>query len=362
MNDQKKWDDTNWKKWKEDYDTHSIDKRAEVYDLKHKLYPNKTHYHLASVLDFFYKIKVFTNKLTVIEFGGGKGELARNMFKTEIPITRWDNYEISEVAVNNSFDHPKYNALWLAVQPWKMRYYFPDYNVCIMSDFIEHIKQHELKELINKLKTINFFYIKSPLQAKTINVNWKIYQTHVLEIGWDGVEKLFKGYNMVNLGKGVRMFYRPVGTKDIRTHQSCKYIEDKIKLPAISIGNGEWNIKIINPEIKTLDFDTKYKPDYAEDFEETTLQSETFNTVICLNVIEHTKHPYKIIENAYKILKPNGILIISTPFLMELHEKPKDYWRFTEDGLVLLCEECGFTRLHTEYINNKRVVRGVFKK
>lgn len=150
--------------------------------------------------------------------------------------------------------------------------------------------------------------------------------------------------------------------RDIKKHQSYDFIRDRIILPAISIGNGEWNIKEINQEIKTLDFNTRFKPDYAENFEETTLQLETFNTVISLNMLEHTKHPYKIIKNVYKILKPKGILIISVPFKSDYHPAPHDYWRFSLEGLVLLCEECGFKREYMEYFKNRTRVRGVFKK
>ncbi|MFX0077149.1 MAG: methyltransferase domain-containing protein, partial [Candidatus Hermodarchaeota archaeon] len=69
---------------------------------------------------------------------------------------------------------------------------------------------------------------------------------------------------------------------------------------------------------------------------------ETFNTVICINMLEHTKHPQKIIENAFKILNSGGKLLLSVPFRADIHDFPNDYWRFTDQGLRLLCEEAGF--------------------
>ena len=169
------------------------------------------------------------------------------------------------------------------------------------------------------------------------------------EFDWKYIEKV-----MVQEGS--------IGLKSFKKHQSYDYIKDEIVLPAISVGNGHWYIKEINPEIKTLELDTEFKPDYAENFEETTLQSESFNTVICLNVIEHTKHPQKIIENAYKILKPNGLFIISVPFMTNLHFRPNDYWRYSLSGLTLLCEENGFKTEHIEWFNNRTRVRGKFRK
>lgn len=38
-----------------------------------------------------------------------------------------------------------------------------------------------------------------------------------------------------------------------------------------------------------------------------------FDVAICLEVIEHVKHPERIIENAHKVLKPDGLLVLSTP-------------------------------------------------
>lgn len=51
-----------------------------------------------------------------------------------------------------------------------------------------------------------------------------------------------------------------------------------------------------------------------------------FDCVTCLDVIEHIIDPEMLLNKIYKILKPNGILIISTPNI-----------RFTDHILKLIC-------------------------
>lgn len=60
---------------------------------------------------------------------------------------------------------------------------------------------------------------------------------------------------------------------------------------------------------------------------------ETFDTVLCLEMLEHDNAFWKTIENIRQVLKRGGFLIVSTPtFGFPLHRFPKDYFRFGEDA------------------------------
>ena len=41
-------------------------------------------------------------------------------------------------------------------------------------------------------------------------------------------------------------------------------------------------------------------------------------------------------EELYRVTKPSGKLILSTPFIFGIHEAPYDYFRFTKFGLIHL--------------------------
>lgn len=73
----------------------------------------------------------------------------------------------------------------------------------------------------------------------------------------------------------------------------------------------------------------------------------TFDVVICEQVIEHVLDPRAAAENLRGLCAPGGHVIVSTPFLIRVHELPMfgmhDYWRFTPRGLHTLLEGAGLT-------------------
>lgn len=61
--------------------------------------------------------------------------------------------------------------------------------------------------------------------------------------------------------------------------------------------------------------------------------AEQFDTVICMEVMEHVAQPFVVIEEIRKILKPGGVLLATTPFEHGLHgEDYGDYFRYTRQG------------------------------
>lgn len=70
-------------------------------------------------------------------------------------------------------------------------------------------------------------------------------------------------------------------------------------------------------------------------------KDETFDTILCLLVLEHTKRPLKILGEINRVLKHSGTLILAVPHITYLHDEPNDYYRFTKYGLTYICEESG---------------------
>lgn len=75
-------------------------------------------------------------------------------------------------------------------------------------------------------------------------------------------------------------------------------------------------------------------------------EPEQFDVVICEQVLEHVIDPFRGAENLYGLCRPGGHAVVSTPFLIKVHELPLygmlDYWRFTPRGLRTLLERAGF--------------------
>jgi SAM-dependent methyltransferase len=71
----------------------------------------------------------------------------------------------------------------------------------------------------------------------------------------------------------------------------------------------------------------------------------SFDVVICEQVLEHVVDPWGAAAHLRELTVPGGHVIVSTPFLIKVHELPlfgmNDYWRFTPRGLRTLLESAG---------------------
>lgn len=69
---------------------------------------------------------------------------------------------------------------------------------------------------------------------------------------------------------------------------------------------------------------------------------DTFDLVVTDQVLEHVRgDPFLAVEECRRVLRPGGIAVHTTPLLVQIHDYPGDYWRFTPDGLALMCENHG---------------------
>lgn len=72
------------------------------------------------------------------------------------------------------------------------------------------------------------------------------------------------------------------------------------------------------------------------------LPDGTFDTVISTQTIEHVEDHQGLLNEAFRLLKPGGHLILSGPMYWPLHEEPYDFFRFTKYGLTYLLQNSGF--------------------
>ena len=72
-------------------------------------------------------------------------------------------------------------------------------------------------------------------------------------------------------------------------------------------------------------------------------ENETFDNVLCLEMLEHDARFWESIKEMYRVLKPNGSFVITTRSNgFPNHDYPYDYFRFSKDSLISLFEmvEC----------------------
>jgi SAM-dependent methyltransferase len=66
-----------------------------------------------------------------------------------------------------------------------------------------------------------------------------------------------------------------------------------------------------------------------------------FDTVLSVQVLEHTPRPAALVAEMARVLAPGGLLILTAPFQFRLHEEPHDYFRYSPHGLRELCADAG---------------------
>jgi len=68
----------------------------------------------------------------------------------------------------------------------------------------------------------------------------------------------------------------------------------------------------------------------------------TFDAVLSNEVLEHLPEPKDFMREAGRVLRPGGLLLLTTVQTWGLHHEPHDYYRYTEYGLRYLAETSGF--------------------
>jgi len=61
--------------------------------------------------------------------------------------------------------------------------------------------------------------------------------------------------------------------------------------------------------------------------------SSEFDTIILSDVLEHIARPEQLFGEMARILAPGGRILMNVPFLYQIHERPNDYYRYTEFAL-----------------------------
>lgn len=85
------------------------------------------------------------------------------------------------------------------------------------------------------------------------------------------------------------------------------------------------------------------KADIAADLNEVLpIASEVADTVITLSVMEHLCEPQIMLNEAFRIMKSGGCIVLQVPWQWWIHEAPYDYFRYSPYALKYMFEKAGF--------------------
>ncbi len=73
--------------------------------------------------------------------------------------------------------------------------------------------------------------------------------------------------------------------------------------------------------------------DRVEDVSKMTIGDNEAGTVLCIETFEHVFEVRRAFDEVYRILKPGGMFIFTSPLNFRIHGYPDDYWRMTPSCL-----------------------------
>ena len=88
--------------------------------------------------------------------------------------------------------------------------------------------------------------------------------------------------------------------------------------------------------------DEKKKIDILFDGKNIPFDEKSFDLIICTQVLEHTLDYEYLLKEMYRVLKDDGILLITAPLVWNEHEIPYDFFRFTKFAYKEIFSKIGF--------------------
>jgi SAM-dependent methyltransferase len=95
-----------------------------------------------------------------------------------------------------------------------------------------------------------------------------------------------------------------------------------------------------------VNLDGASRPELMSDAARVGLVDGCADVVVCTEILEHVPYPERVLNEAYRMLKYGGWLVLSMPFMIEIHDDPGDYQRYTASKLEWLLRETGFREMN----------------
>jgi SAM-dependent methyltransferase len=92
------------------------------------------------------------------------------------------------------------------------------------------------------------------------------------------------------------------------------------------------------------------EPDYVCDLASIPVEDARFDHVLLTQVLEHLPDPAIVLAELHRVLKPGGTLWLTAPLFYAEHEKPYDFYRYTQFGLRHLLDTAGFDVREVEWM------------
>ena len=117
----------------------------------------------------------------------------------------------------------------------------------------------------------------------------------------------------------------------------------------LNVGSGVHKL-YANPNLVNLDISPHGNADVVGDGLNMPFLENSFDGAVLDAVLEHVPNPWQLAAEVHRVLKPGGFVLVHAPFLYPYHGAPRDFFRYTDEGLRQVFaqfeeEECDSDRL-----------------
>jgi SAM-dependent methyltransferase len=136
-------------------------------------------------------------------------------------------------------------------------------------------------------------------------------------------------------------------------HNSSASVQNALRTLIAGLGAGDEGLNIgagftrLSPQIRNMELDAGAGIDIVGSVEDIPSEDNRFALIITQEVLEHVENPFRAVQEIARVLKPGGKAYVQLPFMIGYHPCPKDYWRFTHEGIVQLAEQSGLRCIET---------------
>ena len=98
--------------------------------------------------------------------------------------------------------------------------------------------------------------------------------------------------------------------------------------------------------------------DRIEDVHCLKMKTNSVGTALIFDTLEHVENVHQAMKEIHRVLKPGGMVIMSSVMNFPIHDYPSDYWRFTPKAFELLLSR--FDVYEVEFDGNPQFPEGVY--
>lgn len=109
------------------------------------------------------------------------------------------------------------------------------------------------------------------------------------------------------------------------------------------------DLRPIFPHYSYIGSDMRSGPgvDVLLNLHELGLPDNSIGSALLLDTLEHVEYPHRALEEVHRVLKPGGLVIMSSVMKFPIHGFPDDYWRFTPSAFQSLLKPFAWSLVET---------------